>query len=291
MTSTPLFFKSKSELKKWFIKNHKKMNEQWIGIYKKNLTTSVYSSADVHDLAFCYGWTAIIIKSIDYSSYKMLFRRRKENSSWSQKTIKRFLELKKQKLIKPQGQWAFDHRDKSKIEKQNYNLSKVQLNIFKKNKLAWTFFKNQTASYQKYTIQWVTSAVQKSTQDKRFNELLTDSENQTKLLRTLKSQNKIIENKKNRYPPGETPNEEAKNIGIITGSELRTLGIDKIEKLKMMGWEKAFLKWVSHYPERLHTVVGYVVMGAVYDQHCFKLDPELKAEVKNLIKEYKSEFR
>lgn len=289
--SEPLFFKSKSELKKWFIKNHKKLNEQWIGIYKKNLTESIYTATDVHDLAFCYGWTAIILKSIDYGSYKMLFRRRKENSSWSVKTTKRFNDLKKLKLIQPQGQWAFDHRDRSKTEKQNHNLSKIQLNIFKKNKSAWTFFQNQTTSYQKYTTQWVTSAVQKATREKRFNELLVDSENQTKLLRTVKSQNKIIENKKNRYPIGETPIEEAKNIGIITGSELRTLGIDTIEKLKMLGWEKAFLKWVGHYPQRLHTIVGYVVMGAVYDQPCFKLDPELKAEVKNLIKELKSEFR
>ncbi len=289
--SDPIFFKSKTELKKWFAKNHKKINEQWIGIYKKKLSTTVYSSADVHDLAFCYGWTSIIVKSIDYFSYKILFRRRKENSSWSLKTIKRFNELKKMKLIKPQGQWAFDHRDQSKTEKQKNELSKTHLNKFKKNKLAWSFFQKQTASYQKYTIQWVTSAKQTSTLEKRFGELLTDSENQTKLLRILKSQNKIIESKKNKYPAGETPIEEAKNIGIITGSELRTLGIDTIEKLKILGWEKAFLKWVNHYPERLHTVVGYVVMGAVYDQPCFKLDPELKAEVKNFIKDFKSEFR
>lgn len=289
--SDPIFFKSKPELKKWFAKNHKKLNEQWIGIYKKNLTESIYSAVDVHDLAFCYGWTAIIVKSIDYGSYKMLFRRRKENSSWSLKTIKRFNDLKKMKLIEPQGQWAFDQRDQSKTDKQKYELSKTHLNKFKKNKLAWSFFKKQTASYQKYTIQWVTSAIQASTLEKRFGELLKDSENQTKLLRILKSQNKIIESKKNKYPVGETPIEEAKNIGIITGSELRTLGIDTIEKLKILGWEKAFLKWVNHYPERLHTVVGYVVMGAVYDQPCFKLDPELKAEVKNFIKEFKSEFR
>ena len=289
--SDALFFKSKSELQKWFKKNHKKLSEQWIGIYKKNLTESAYSAVDVHDLAFCYGWTAIIVKSIDYSSYKMLFRRRKENSSWSLKTIKRFKELKKNKLIQPQGQWAFDHRDQTKTEKEKNDLSKKQLTTFKKNKLAWSFFQKQTASYQKYTIAWVTSAVQPSTQDKRFSELLIDSQNQTKLQRVLKSQNKIIENRKNKYPIGETPIEEAKNIGIITGSELRTLGIDTIEKLKILGWEKAFLKWVSHYPQRLHTVVGYVVMGAVYDQPCFKLDPELKAEVKNFIKEFKSEFR
>jgi len=286
-----LFFKSKSEIQKWFKKNHKKLSEQWIGIYKKNANEILYSGSEVSDWALCFGWTAIVVKSVDYYSYKMLYRQRKEKSTWSLKTTKRFLELKKQKIIQPQGQWAFDHRDLKKSEQKKYEFTKVQLQKFKKNKKAWSFFNTQTASYKKYMIQWVASAVQLKTQDQRFQELLKDSENQTKLLRVVKAQNKVIENKINKYPAGETPIEEAKNLGPVTGSELRTIGIDTVEKLKFLGWEKSLTMWINHYPHRIHLMVAYAVIGAVYDQHFHKLDIELKIEAKNFIKEIKSELR
>ncbi len=289
--SEPLFFKSKSEIKKWFQKNHKKLSEQWVGIYKKNSTEVLYSANDVNDTALCFGWTAIVVKSVDYYSYKMLYRKRKEKSTWSLKTTKRFLELKKQKIVQPQGQWAFDQRDLKKSEQKKYEFTSSQLKKFKKNKKAWSFFEAQTTSYKKYMIQWVSSAVQEKTKDQRFNELFTDSENQTKLLRVLNAQNKIIESKKNKYPIGQTPIEEAKNLGPATGSELRTLGIDTVEKLKTFGFEKVITMWIGHYPHRLHTMVGYALMGAIHDLSHRDLDPEYKAEAKNFIRELKLDFR
>ena len=45
-----------------------------MGIYKKNLTESIYSAVDVHDLAFCYGWTAIIVKSIISLAHNLRLR-------------------------------------------------------------------------------------------------------------------------------------------------------------------------------------------------------------------------
>jgi Bacteriocin-protection, YdeI or OmpD-Associated/TfoX C-terminal domain len=270
---------------------HKKLTEQWIGIHKKIGKENLYSANDISDWALCFGWTAVVVKSVDYYTYKMLYRKRKEKSTWSQKTIKRFLELKKQKLIQPQGQWAFDHRDLKKSEQKKYELTAIQLQKFKKNKKAWLFFDSQTAGYKKYMIQWVASAVQQKTQDQRFLELLKDSENQTKLLRVVKAQNKVIENKKNKYPKGQTPIEEAKNLGPATGSEFRSIGIETVEKLKSVGWEKAMSMWIGHYPHRIHLVAAYAVIGAVNDQSFRNLDPELKAEAKNFIKEFKSEFR
>lgn len=287
----PLFFKNKSEATAWFKKNHIKKEQQWMGFFKKNSLKSLFSAEDVKDLALCYGWTVVVIKSIDYFSYQMLFIKRKAKSAWSLKVIKRFQELKKQGLIQKQGQWAFDHRDQKKTEKKNILFSEKQLRTFKKNKQAWDFFQAQTASYQKYMTYWVTTAVRAETQDQRLSELISDSENQTKLKRVLKSQERLLENKKNKYAAGNTPIEEAKNLGPLTGAEFRTIGIETVEELKSLGWEKALLKWINHYPHRLHTMAGYAVIGAVNDQVYKKLDPEYKAEIKSFINDLKSELR
>jgi hypothetical protein len=287
----PLFFKSKAEAKAWFKKNHIKKEQQWMGFFKKNSLKSIFSAEDVKDLALCYGWTVVVIKGIDYFSYQMLFIKRKLNSAWSLKVIKRFQELKKQGLIQKQGQWAFDHRDQKKTEKKRILFSDKQLRTFKKNKKAWTFFQAQTPSYIKYMTSWVTTAVREETQEERLTELISDSENQTKLKRILNAQERFLESKKNKYAAGSTPIEEAKNLGPMTGAEFRTLGIETVEQLKSLGWEKAFMMWINHYPHRLHTMAGYAVIGAVHDQAYKKLDPEYKAEIKSFIKDLKSELR
>lgn len=287
----PLFFKSKAEAATWFKKNHIKKEQQWLGFFKKTSLKSLFSAEDVKDLALCYGWTVVVIKSIDYFSYQMLFIKRKEKSAWSLKVIQRYKELYKAGLIQKQGQWAFDHRDQKKTEKKRIFLSEKQEKAFKKNKKAWDFFQAETPGYKKYMIYWVTTAVRAETQEQRLRELISDSENLTKLKRVVKSQERLIENKKNKYAKTGTPIEEGKNLGPLTGAELRTIGIETVEQLKSLGWEKALSKWIQHYPHRLNMMAGYAVMGAVHDQTYKKLDREYKAEVKNFIKEYKAEFR
>lgn len=285
--SDVIFFKSAQEIRPWFKKNHKKKTDVWFGFYKKASAQQVVSSEDVRTIAMCFGWSDIAIRSIDYHSYQVHFYLRKAGSSWSQKNIKKFQALKKQGLIQPQGQWAYDNRSRENSEKKNYALSPAQLKLFKKNKIAWEFFHSRPAGYQKYMLMWVTSAKREETKAKRLNELIQDSGEQTKLKRLLKMENSF----KPKYEAGKTPIEVGKNLGPATGNELRSVGIDTVEKLKSMGWEKAFLRWVELYPYRLKVVVACVLIGAVEDCKYHEIDPELKAEAKRLVLELQGDFR
>lgn len=76
------------------------------------------------------------------------------------------------------------------------------------------------------------------------------------------------------------PIEKAKNIGPICGAEFRSLGIDTKEKLLSLGWEEAFNLWVQHYPERIHTIACYAIIGAVEELNVFKLPEDLKRAAK-----------
>lgn len=282
-----LFFKSAQEIRPWFKKNHKKLNQKWFGFYKKTSAQQVVSSEAVREVAMCFGWSDIAVRSIDYHSYQVHFYLRKAGSSWSLKNIKKFQALKKKGLIQPQGQWAYDHRSREKSEKKSYALTPTQLKLFKKNKVAWEFFNSRPAGYQKYMLMWVTSAKREETQSKRLAELIQDSGQQTKLKRLLKME----ANFKPKYEAGKTPIEAGKNLGPTTGNELRSIGIDTVEKLKSMGWEKAFMRWIELYPHRLKVVVACVLIGAVEECKYHEIDPEVKAEAKRLVLELQGDFR
>src|SRR5690606_33138575 len=109
-------------------------------------------------------------------------------------------------------------------------------------------FTSQTQSYQKYTTMWVMSAKRRETQLRRLEELIRDSGNESKLTRILEASEKA----KPTYEPGKTPIEAAKNLGLVSGAELRSVGIDTLEKLKDLGWEEAFSKLIELYPQRIN---------------------------------------
>ena len=134
---------------------------------------------------------------------------------------------------------------------------------------------------------WVTSAKREETQAKRLSELIQDSGEQTKLKRLLKMETSF----KPKYEAGKTPIEVGKNLGPATGNELRSLGIDTVEKLKSMGWEKAFVRWIELYPYRLKVVAACVLIGAIEECKYHEIDPELKAEAKRLVLELQGDFR
>lgn len=285
--SDVLFFKSAQEIRPWFKKNHKKMTHTWFGFYKKASAQQLVSSEEARTVAMCFGWSDIAIRSIDYYSYKVRFYARKAGSTWSLKNIKKFQSLKKKGLIEPLGQWAYDQRNREKSEKKSYTLEPAQLKLFKQNKIAWEFFNSRPAGYQKYMLMWVTSAKREETKKKRLNELIQDSGEQTKLKRILKME----ANFKPKYEVGKTPIEVGKNLGPTTGNELRSIRIDTVEKLKAMGWEKAFVRWIELYPYRLKVVVACVLIGAVEDCKYHEIDPELKSEAKRLVLELQGDLR
>jgi uncharacterized protein YdeI (YjbR/CyaY-like superfamily) len=282
-TNEPLFFKNKNELTKWFVKNHKKADSQWMGLYKKTSPQAAISMHDISETALCFGWSGVVIKSIDFWSYQIKLCRRRKGSAWSTAVIKKFKELKAKKLIRPEGQKAFDERSKDKSDEQSKSLSAKQIKEFKKNKKAWDFFNTQTPGYKKYMIYWVATAKRAETQDKRLKELIADSADGTKLKRVLIAQEKA----KPKYEEGKTPIEASKNLGITTGADFRTIEITTLEQLKRIGYERALSRICELYPHRLNLNFFYSVVGAVEDQDRKKLDPDLKAQAKDLLYQLK----
>jgi uncharacterized protein YdeI (YjbR/CyaY-like superfamily) len=178
----PIFFSKQSELKKWFEKNHNKIQELLVGFYKKSSNKPSITYQEALDEALCFGWIDSIRRSIDDISYTIRFTPRKPKSYWSMVNIKRVMELKKLGRMKPSGLKTFRARDREKSEKYSFERRNVKLNPsyerkLKANEKAWDYFQSKPPSYQKPAIWWIMSAKQEETRLKRLARLIEDSEN------------------------------------------------------------------------------------------------------------------
>jgi uncharacterized protein YdeI (YjbR/CyaY-like superfamily) len=182
----PSFFATKSELRKWFDKNHNHAKELWVGYYKTSTGKQSITWPESVDEALCYGWIDGVRKSIDGMSYKIRFTPRKTKSIWSAVNILKAEELIKKGLMKPAGLAVYEKREESRsriysFEQENIVLDKLSDKVFKSHKTAWKFFQSQPSSYRRAALWWVISSRQDITRQKRLNTLISDSESGRRL--------------------------------------------------------------------------------------------------------------
>lgn len=179
---TPVFFKSANALNKWFLKNHDKVSEIWIGFYSVKSGKKAATYKEALDEALCFGWIDGIRKNVDEDSYTIRFTPRRRSSIWSNINTKRMKELIAEGRIQPSGLAAFKKRVEEKagiysFEQEDHKLFPAFEKKFKANKKAWKFFTSKAPWYRRTSIHWVMSAKQEATRLKRLETLITDSEN------------------------------------------------------------------------------------------------------------------
>jgi uncharacterized protein YdeI (YjbR/CyaY-like superfamily) len=175
------FFESRKAFRKWLEKNHDKVTELFIGMYRKESGRGGITYREALDEALCFGWIDGVRKRVDDVSYAQRFTPRTKKSYWSAVNTKRFEELKKLGLVAPPGQAAFDARDASKTQKYSFEREQAEVfspeieKKFRAKKRAWQFFEVQPPGYRKLATFWVMSAKQEATRAKRLEKLIADS--------------------------------------------------------------------------------------------------------------------
>ena len=180
-----LFFETPKDLRQWFNKNHHKLDEQWIGYYKKGTGLKSITWPESVDEALCFGWIDGIRKSIDEKSYKIRFTPRRPGSIWSAVNVKRAEELISLERMKPSGLKAFRKREEKKTNRYSFEQKTVKLDPsyekkFKENIKAWDFFIGRAPSYKRTAVWWVMSAKKEETQIRRLTALIEASEKKKK---------------------------------------------------------------------------------------------------------------
>jgi uncharacterized protein YdeI (YjbR/CyaY-like superfamily) len=174
------FFRSPSDLRKWFEKHHLTARELRVGYYKKSSGKRSITWPESVDEALCFGWIDGIRNRIDDISYTIRFTPRKPGSTWSAINTRRARELKAERLMHPAGLQAFQRRKENKsgiysYEQRRDEFDEPYANKLKTNKAAWAFFQSRPPSYRKAIIWWVVSAKKEETRLKRLEKLIEDS--------------------------------------------------------------------------------------------------------------------
>lgn len=180
MSSQPTFFKRPADFRQWLSKHHKSETELWVGFYKTKSGKPSLTWPESVDEALCYGWIDGLRKSIDDDAYMIRFTPRKRTSIWSAVNLKRVQELIDTKRMRPAGMKVFLERDVEKSKIYSYERAQVEFDAamikqFRAHRTAWDFFQAQPPSYRKPATNWVISAKQEATRQRRLATLIAES--------------------------------------------------------------------------------------------------------------------
>ncbi len=182
----PKFFPTQSDFRRWLEDNHEQETEIIVGYYKVGSGKSSMTWSESVDEALCFGWIDGVRRKVDEESYCIRFTPRKVNSIWSAVNIAKVAELTAKGLMKPKGIAAFERRDAKKSAIYAYENEAKQFSgeferRFKANKKAWDFFESQANWYKKQMTNWVMSAKQEATRERRLEKLIGESENEKRV--------------------------------------------------------------------------------------------------------------
>src|SRR5437879_5688879 len=174
------YFRTPTDLRKWFAKHHAAEKELWVGYYKKGSGRPSITWPESVDEALCVGWIDGIRKTLGPESYTIRFTPRRKGSIWSAVNIARVKQLGAEKRMRPTGVEAFAARQENRSGIYSYEQRRDQLEepyagLLKKNRAAWAFFEKQPPGYRKVIGWWIVSAKREETRLERLKKLMDAS--------------------------------------------------------------------------------------------------------------------
>ena len=184
-----MFFDDADDFRAWLEAHHDTATELWMGLNKKHVEPPGLQWADAVREALCFGWIDSLAQRIDDDTRRQRWTPRKSGSNWSTVNITAVIELTAAGRMHPAGLAAFAKRreDRSGIyayETREREWSADYEAALRANVRASAFWDAATPSYRKLATNWVLTAKQEATRDKRMAELIDDCAN----LRLITSQ-------------------------------------------------------------------------------------------------------
>ena len=171
------FFRTPADLRRWFEKNHARVEELWVGFLKKDTGRPSITWPESVDEALCVGWIDGIRKRIDEESYRIRFTPRRPGSIWSAVNIRRVAELKTEGRMRPEGLAAFSKKRENRSGTYSYEqrpgeLPEPYASALAADARAAGFLAAQPPSYRKLVTWWIVSAKKEETRLSRLDKLV-----------------------------------------------------------------------------------------------------------------------
>ncbi|KAF7360393.1 Bacteriocin-protection protein [Mycena venus] len=175
-TSTP-----PAALGSWFKKNHAQKTELWVGYFKKHTGKQALSWPLAVDEALCWGWIDGVKKSVDADRTMQRFTPRKAKSHWSKVNVAKVAVLEAAGRMQEPGRAAFARRTEENTGQMSFERDAVPLSGEFAARLAEVsaaaeWHAKQPLGYRRTAEDWVMSAKQEATRERRLGVLIESAE-------------------------------------------------------------------------------------------------------------------
>lgn len=151
-----------------------------MGLYKRHVPDRGLTWEEAVLEALCWGWIDSQVQGIDADSVRQRWTPRKPGSNWSTINVAAVERLSAEGRMQPSGLAAFERRRAERSGIYSYEQGEVALAEayaarLAADRAASAFWAQATASYRRIAVQWVMSAKQEATRDRRMAQLVADS--------------------------------------------------------------------------------------------------------------------
>jgi uncharacterized protein YdeI (YjbR/CyaY-like superfamily) len=176
-----LFFSGPEEFARWLERHHASERELWMGLYRKHVADRGLVWEDAVVEALRYGWIDSRAERIDAESRRQRWTPRRSGSNWSAINIATVERLIAEGRMTPAGLAAYERR---RPDDAGYSYESLHTELppefaaeLAADVAATAFWEAATASYRKIAVNWVVSAKQQATRERRMAQLVDDSAN------------------------------------------------------------------------------------------------------------------
>lgn len=171
------FFADVGELRDWFSSHHDRLEEQWIGYFKKASGIPSIDWPGSVDVALCFGWIDGLRRRIDDRRYMIRFTPRRPRSSWSERNVQRMRALLRDGLVAEAGRAAFRARTTAGTDgpsglPQPTALPQAMEAELRADPAAWQHFRDSRPSYRHQVVRWILAAKREATRQRRLRQLI-----------------------------------------------------------------------------------------------------------------------
>jgi uncharacterized protein YdeI (YjbR/CyaY-like superfamily) len=177
---TPTAFRTQAAFREWLEKNHAKVRELLIRLYKTEAREHGMTYREALDEALCFGWIDGVRRRHDERSFVQRFSPRRARSFWSQVNLKRYRALLAEGRVAAPGRAAFEARDQKtkgrySFESKPAALAPVYARKLRAQPRAWEYFQSRPPWYRRLCAFWVMSAKKPETRARRLDQLIARS--------------------------------------------------------------------------------------------------------------------
>jgi len=185
----PRSFASRAKLRAWLERNHAKVEEVHLRLFKVHAHERGVTYREALDGESPDAFLDGVRRAYDADSFTQRFSPRRRGSKWSLVNRRRMRELQAAGLVAPPGLAAWRAAPKKptgySFESKPVPLSRRYLAQLAANSKALSYYQQQAPWYRRVTTHWVMSAKQEETRQRRLERLISCCEQERAILPVL----------------------------------------------------------------------------------------------------------